>query len=95
MVREESSYSEELEVAARQTPEEDSGIPPGERFHHFTFFLQSWKLVIHAGPSGCYPHAGRRLKQKSSQRLVVVIDLSLNSGLIEAPTASSSKENLE
>ena len=94
MVRQISGYSEESKVAARQPLEEDTGNPLGERFNPFTLFLPGWKLAIHAGLSGCYPHPGRWLKRKASQRLVVVINLSSNSGLIEAPTENVSKENL-
>lgn len=95
MVRQSSSYSEESPFTAKKPPAEDAGNPSGERFNPFTFFPPGWKLAIHAGLSGCYPHARRWLKQKASQRLVVVINLSFNSGLIEAPTANVSKENLD
>jgi hypothetical protein len=61
MVRQKSSYSDESKFSTNNPPEEDCGNPSGGRFNPFTLFLPGWKLAIHAGLSGCHPHAGRWL----------------------------------
>jgi hypothetical protein len=63
VVRQKSSYSEEVKRAAKTPSKADSGSPSGERFNPFTLFMPRWKLATHAGLSGCYPHASRWLEQ--------------------------------